>query len=226
MLSINVNKERLSFDLDKLLKPEVLSYQYYFDKQHRLVGCSQFEKNIIHFVLGYCQENSLDKLKREIDSDYFQNHSKFSMKDFSQNKINSHPGNQKETFIKIVESLNNSRLIILKYLCDCKEGLINISCKILKTRKEYNSTYTTEMALKMKDGLFRTREKFSKIDLILNKITNLKIYLAIKVIPENRTAVAELMNNFEAQYGGFNTVNKVNFDTSKKFYNTIKELNL
>ena len=99
-------------------------------------------------------------------------------------------------------------------------------CTQLKESKDFSIQNMELVGQRLRDQMFENKEKYSKVMEIIEKIIDLKSLLSYTIVPSSHFYMAESIPQFEEKWGGFKSVNRINFDICKGFHECLENLEL
>lgn len=99
-------------------------------------------------------------------------------------------------------------------------------CKQLKASKDWCIQNMEIVGTRLRGQMFENKENFWKVMEIIEKIIDLKSLLSYTIVPSSHFYMAESILQFEEKWGGFKSINRINFDTCKGFHECLQNLEL
>lgn len=243
---VNQYRELLTFEndprkLEALIKELLLTdpnLRPFFFNQFGKLSCAQvFEKNIIDALIQYSISNKQFNWLYNTFSGYYKKTNgnlllmtypvqvnytgKIEKKGIDFRTNGKLPTNNRDNFIKIIESLNITRLNILNFLCNRKTDFLTNCCVLLKDSQQASMASIDKVALDLRENMFNNKDHFMRIGNIIEKVVALKTLLSYNVIPISHFKLGDSITNFEEKYGRFGTANRMKFDIGRAFHESL-----
>ena len=79
---------------------------------------------------------------------------------------------------------------------------------------------------RLRSKMFEGKENFEKVHVVLEKIAELKALMSYTIVPSSQYYMEEEIPRFEEKWGGFKSVNRINFDICKGFHECLKDFDV